>query len=289
MPFLLANLGFDVWLGNNRGNKYSRSHLKYNPDKDKEFWQYSFHEMGLHDIPAIINHIKKETKSNRKITYIGHSQGTSQIFAGLILIPDFYRENLNGLIGLGPVTNLGNVNSTLLKILVDFDVDILFEKLGMKEIFESTYVTSKLEKFLCKTIGILCEGLLELISDFNYKDDDLDRFITFLAHFPSGSSVQTFLHFAQNIRSKSFSTFKEMVPYDFSKAPKIPISLLVGKDDRLATVADNRNLKMILEQHNLLDFYKEYENTGHLSFFISMTNVFIDDVLKKVDEYSSLS
>lgn len=31
---MITNRGYDVWLGNNRGNKHSRNHTKYNPDKN---------------------------------------------------------------------------------------------------------------------------------------------------------------------------------------------------------------------------------------------------------------
>ena len=41
--FMLAKLGYDVWLGNNRGNKYSRENTKIDPDVDKaEFFNYDF-------------------------------------------------------------------------------------------------------------------------------------------------------------------------------------------------------------------------------------------------------
>ena len=47
MAFFFADAGFDVWMNNSRGNKFSREHKYLDPDIDKEYWDFSFYEFKL--------------------------------------------------------------------------------------------------------------------------------------------------------------------------------------------------------------------------------------------------
>ena len=38
-----------------------------------------------------------------KITYIGHSQGTTQMFASLTLFPEFYQKHMVRFVAVAPV------------------------------------------------------------------------------------------------------------------------------------------------------------------------------------------
>lgn len=75
---MLADAGYDVWMGNARGTENSCKHTHLNPNgsNQKEYWSFSWHEIGYYDLPAFIDYILKLTKY-AKLNYIGFSQGTT--------------------------------------------------------------------------------------------------------------------------------------------------------------------------------------------------------------------
>ena len=104
LGYILADAGYDVWLGNFRGTKYSRSHCQLDPDKHLAFWRFSLHELGVKDLAAMISNIVK-ISGRKKISFIGHSMGTT-----CFLILASYRprlvQNIDLAILMAPVVRI---------------------------------------------------------------------------------------------------------------------------------------------------------------------------------------
>jgi hypothetical protein len=74
--YQIASYGYDVWVGNNRGNVHGRRHVYCNPngdnDSQKEFFDFSFEEMGEIDLPESIDYILDKTTAPN-LSFVGHS------------------------------------------------------------------------------------------------------------------------------------------------------------------------------------------------------------------------
>ncbi len=281
---------------NSRGNKHSRNHISLNPDKDSAFWEFTYYEMAIYDLPAVIDYIKLKT-GKQKITYFGHSQGTMQVFVGMSVLPEYFNNSLNGVIALGPVTYLTNIGSSFLSLVARTRLDYMLYYMGFREFLPSIKAVNELSVILCDKLHIICSGILELIADSNPGDVDQEKFGVFLGHFPSGTSLKDLSHFAQAVRDKTFARYdygpsknRELYGQDTPPSYNLTkiqnkVCLFVGKDDKLATVADNRGLKGTLEQIGNLVWYQEIDKMGHLTFFVPTDFSYNENVMKCLEEF----
>ena len=76
LPMRLVDEGYDVWMGNNRGTKFSNVNDQDGTWSLKERWNFTWAEMGLYDMPAQIQKVIDIT-GKPKVTVIGYSQGSA--------------------------------------------------------------------------------------------------------------------------------------------------------------------------------------------------------------------
>lgn len=253
LAITLANAGYDVWLGNSRGNKYSRRHLYMDPNSDPLFWEFSFHEHAVYDLPATIDTILDKTGS-KKLNAIGHSQGNT-IFYILGSIKPEYNEKVNLMIALAPVCYLHNVKTPLNTLLTFVPVinDFLM-KAKLNEIFGTVKLPGRLMKALCSIpyVGytICVEHILFDISGADPEEFDKDVFKIVNSYFPSSTSRKNLNHFGQIFRNRRFERYDygvsgNRVKYNSSKPPRydlkkvdMRVALIVGLNDNISTVED---------------------------------------------------
>lgn len=117
IAYNFADRGFDVWLGNARGNIYSRNNTKVSINHPY-FWDFSWHEIGNIDIPAMIDYILEETGES-KVHYAGHSQGTTVFFVMATTRPE-YNAKIKTAHMLAPPIFMGNATDGLIVNLAPY-------------------------------------------------------------------------------------------------------------------------------------------------------------------------
>uniref|UniRef100_A0A8D8XCX3 Lipase 1 n=1 Tax=Cacopsylla melanoneura TaxID=428564 RepID=A0A8D8XCX3_9HEMI len=207
--FLLADEGYDVWLGNFRGNTYSRRHKCLSPDEAK-FWDFSFHEMALYDIPATIDYILEKT-NNKQLSFIGHAMGSTVFYITSILRPE-YNDKVLVHVSLAPINYLGRTRSFIFKGIALFvnPFKAIIDLLLHGEILTRTPAVDSAMKLLCTkgdAAKKFCLNLLSFIFGGNEHQIPASLVPSIAADEPAGISIKSLTHYMQFINSKRFCQY----------------------------------------------------------------------------------
>ncbi|XP_054002055.1 lipase 3-like isoform X1 [Hylaeus anthracinus] len=281
LAYVLCDNNYDVWLGNTRGNAYGKKHRQYTTT-DKEFWNFSWHEVGYYDLPATIDYILEQT-GYTKLYYVGYSQGTTAFYV-MASERSEYNSKIKGMVSLAPIAFLSNQRSPLFKYIVHFH--------GLME-WGSSYCNVHQwfprNKLQAQALGTLirnapssltkgfCAYWFYLIAGFGSDQLDESMLPLIFGHFPAGVSAKQLVHYSQSILSGSFRKFdygasENLKIYGSTQPPKydlenvkIPIMIFYSENDFLTDPADVR--KLVDRLPNVIETRTiEYAKFNHIDY-----------------------
>ncbi|KAJ7668499.1 Alpha/Beta hydrolase protein [Mycena polygramma] len=206
LPFVLVEAGFDVWLGNNRGNKYSKKSIHHGPNSSK-FWDFSIDDFAWHDIPDSIEYILECTKA-KTLSYVGFSQGTAQAFAALSIHPQL-NEKVNVFIALAPAMSPAGLAASIVDGLMKASPTLMFLFFGRKSILSSAIMWQSIlyPPIFAKTI----DTSLRWLFAWNSYNISTQQKIAAYAHLYSFASVKSVVHWFQIMRNGQFQMYDDDV------------------------------------------------------------------------------
>lgn len=270
LPFQLVEQGYDVWFGNNRGNKYSKKSISWSPSTNA-FWNFSMDQFAFHDIPDSIEYILSVT-SQPSLSYIGFSQGTAQAFATLSIHPTL-NPKVDVFIALAPAMAPAGLSNGIVDALVKASPNVLFLAFGRRSILSSSAMWQAIlyPPLFVKIIDIA----LSFLFDWTGRNITTFQKLAAYAHLYSYTSTKSVVHWFQIIRNQSFQMYDDdagpMVSlsakaryYKPAKFPtkniKTPIVLVYGGSDSLVDIDVMRSE---LPRHTTATSIPHYE---HLDF-----------------------
>ncbi|XP_011651564.1 triacylglycerol lipase 2 isoform X1 [Cucumis sativus] len=263
LPMILADNGYDVWIANTRGTRFSRRHTTLNPT-DQAFWNWSWDELVLYDLPAVFDHVSQQT--SQKIHYVGHSLGTLIVLASLS--EGKLVSQLQSVAFLSPIAYLSHMTTPIgvlaARSLLPEKVTAL---LGIAEFNPKGKEVGDLLKSLCAHPGVNCYDLLSAFTGVNCCLNS-STVELFLKNEPQSTSTKNMVHLAQTVRSGVLAKYNygninynlmhygEINPplYNLSSIPHdLAIFISYGGQDALSDVKD---VDLLLDHFKLHDVDK---------------------------------
>ena len=277
LGFMMADAGFDVWMGNIRGNTYSKDHTTLD-HRSAPFWQFSFDEMALVDLPTMINYVLNTT-SAKSLSYFGHSQGTLMGFLGFSQ-NQHLASKVNVFGALAPVARITHVEGMMRALsIVAPEIEKLVGIFGVNEFAVPTWIMETLVTMVCpRAKHTLCENIIFLGCGFDTSNMNATRVPRYAGHCPAGTSSRNIIHWAQLLRSRQLQKYDygspahNMKHYNATTPPKyeisdlsVPTALFAGGNDFLADPRDVVWLEGQLKPGVIIKnvFYDDY---NHLDF-----------------------
>ncbi|XP_053169007.1 lipase member M-like [Hemicordylus capensis] len=293
LGFVLADAGYDIWILNNRGTTWSRRHQNLTIDQE-EFWDFSFHEMAIYDVPAAINFILQKTKQEA-LYYIGHSQGGLLGLIAFSVMPQL-AQKVKLFIGFAPGYTLVHLKGPL-SFLLSLPDEVKRFIWGNKEF---CLLSNKLKATNAKacSYAVIDRLCLQGISAFigrNEKNLNVSLADVYAGIFPDFSSVKTFIHWGQVFQTNELKYFdygnKNKAVYNKTTPPfyevedmTLPTAVWNGGKDIVETKKD---IALLLPRITHLVFHKYIPEWQHLDFIwgLDAPKRMYPDVLSLLQKY----
>jgi len=287
LGFILADNGYDVWMGNFRGNTYSRKHTSLNPNHRK-FWDFTIDELAHYDLPAMLSAVLEETTEG-DLMFVGHGLGSTAAMA----MPH-YRPDISDKIRLAnfmaPMAYISNMKSPIGLLAYEEGILQFFDNIfGDGELLSSNTIIDCLATLFCSnpTTVDLCSELIFIIAGTDSNQLNETLMDAFMHHSPAGTSSKTLLHVLQLVKSGGFHGFDwgsklannqhhghEGIPTYNLYDVEYPVAVYYGDNDLLADISDvektTSELPFIVSSPNIMIHEVDYENWNHMDFVWGM-------------------
>ncbi|KAL6509178.1 hypothetical protein OROGR_022488 [Orobanche gracilis] len=277
LAMMLADNGYDVWISNTRGTRFSRRHVSLDPIHPK-FWDWTWGDLVSHELPSVIDFIHKKT--GQRIHFAGHSMGT---LIALVSLSEGKFKNVKSAALLSPIAYTSNITSPLLQAAAKSLFGEIGAIFGVAEFDPKGLEAADFIQSLCAIVE--CDDLVTALTGRNCC---LNKtiFANFVKDDPQSTATKNLVHFSQSVRSGVLSKYDygthknrqiygaaQPPVYDLSKIPPdFPLFISYGGQDALTNIKDvDRLLDTLKSTHDKdkmqVQYIKEY---AHVDFIMGV-------------------